>query len=198
VVRSPDAAGPGDGPMTARRALFRAWIHGDTPNVRSSDASPGESTHVLSAEMLAQHGISLCHKTVARLLREHGCNLQAPNKSVEGNQHPDRNAQFEHINAKAQDCRTSTGRRRAQHRGPRKPLPAWYQQVEQGMSKIYRGVLRMFARYLEMLAGARRWRACGARCASGSSYFSCSIVQVLALGPRRSLFMRLMSVKCPV
>ena len=27
--------------------------------------------------------------------------LQAPNKSVEGTQHPDRNAQFEHINAKA-------------------------------------------------------------------------------------------------
>jgi hypothetical protein len=28
----------------------------------------------------------------------------APNKSVDGAQHPDRNAQFEHINAKAQDC----------------------------------------------------------------------------------------------
>jgi hypothetical protein len=32
-----------------------------------------------------------------------GDSLQAPNKSVEGAQHPDRNAQFEHINAKAQD-----------------------------------------------------------------------------------------------
>ena len=30
--------------------------------------------------------------------------MQAPNKSVEGAQPPDRNAQFEHINAKAQDC----------------------------------------------------------------------------------------------
>jgi hypothetical protein len=43
-------------------------------------------------------------KTVAKLLREHGYSLQAPNKFVEGAQHPDRNAQFEHINAKAQDC----------------------------------------------------------------------------------------------
>jgi hypothetical protein len=63
-----------------------------------------KSTHALSAEMLTLHGISLCDKTVAKLLREHGYSLQAPNKSVEGAQHPDRNAQFEHINAKAQDC----------------------------------------------------------------------------------------------
>ena len=63
-----------------------------------------KSTHTLSAEMLALHGISLCDKTVAKLLRVHGYSLQAPNKSVEGAQHPDRNAQFEHINAKAQDC----------------------------------------------------------------------------------------------
>jgi hypothetical protein len=41
---------------------------------------------------------------VAKLLRDHGYSLQAPNKSVEGAQHPDRNAQFEHINATAQDC----------------------------------------------------------------------------------------------
>jgi hypothetical protein len=63
-----------------------------------------KSTHTLSAEMLALHGISLCDKTVAKLLRDHGYSLQAPNKSVEGTQHPDRNAQFEHINAKAQVC----------------------------------------------------------------------------------------------
>jgi hypothetical protein len=40
---------------------------------------------------------------VAKLLREHGYSLQAPNKSVEGARHPDRNAQFEYINEKAQD-----------------------------------------------------------------------------------------------
>jgi len=62
-----------------------------------------KSTHVLSAEMFAQYGIRICDKTVAKLLKEHGYSLQAPNKSVEGKQHPDRNAQFEHINAKAED-----------------------------------------------------------------------------------------------
>ena len=62
-----------------------------------------KSTHALSAELFSSHGIRICDKTVAKLLREHGYSLQAPNKSVEGKQHPDRNAQFEHINAKAQE-----------------------------------------------------------------------------------------------
>ena len=63
-----------------------------------------KSTHVLSTELFAQHGIRISDKTVAKLLRDHGYSLQAPNKSVEGAQHPDRDAQFEHINAKAQTC----------------------------------------------------------------------------------------------
>jgi hypothetical protein len=63
-----------------------------------------KSTHALSAELFSRHGIRISDKTVAKLLREHGYSLQAPNKSVEGAQHPDRNAQFEHINAKAQRC----------------------------------------------------------------------------------------------
>ena len=63
-----------------------------------------KSTTVLSTELFAQHRIRISDKTVAKLLRAHGYSLQAPNKSVEGAQHPDRNAQFEHINAKAQDC----------------------------------------------------------------------------------------------
>ena len=63
-----------------------------------------KSTHSLSAELFAQHAIRISDKTVAKLLRKHGYSLQAPKKSVEGKQHPDRNAQFEHLNAKAQDC----------------------------------------------------------------------------------------------
>jgi hypothetical protein len=62
-----------------------------------------KSTHVLAAELFVQQGIRISDKTVAKLLREHGYSLQAPNKSVEGAQHPDRNAQFEHINGKAKD-----------------------------------------------------------------------------------------------
>ena len=63
-----------------------------------------KSTHMLSSELFHQYGIRISDKTVAKLLRNHGYSLQAPNKSVEGAQHPDRNAQFEHINTKAQDC----------------------------------------------------------------------------------------------
>jgi Rhodopirellula transposase DDE domain len=63
-----------------------------------------KSTHALSAELFTRHGIQVSDKTVAKLLREHGYSLQAPNKSVGGAQHPDRNAQFEHINAKTQRC----------------------------------------------------------------------------------------------
>ena len=62
-----------------------------------------KSTHMLSAELFKLHGLKACDKTVAKLLRDHGYSLQAPNKSVEGKQHPDRNAQFEHINAKSED-----------------------------------------------------------------------------------------------
>lgn len=63
-----------------------------------------KSTHALSAELFTRHGLRVSDKTVAKLLRAHGYSLQAPSKSLEGAQHPDRNAQFEHINAKAQDC----------------------------------------------------------------------------------------------
>ena len=62
-----------------------------------------KSTPALAAELFSGHGIRISDKTVAKLLREHGYSLQAPNKSVEGAQHPDRNAQFEYINAAAQD-----------------------------------------------------------------------------------------------
>ena len=78
------------------------------PVTRGDPESPlrwtSKSTHKLSAEMFSQHGLRVGDKTVARLLRENGYSLQAANKTVEGAQHPDRNEQFENINAKAQDC----------------------------------------------------------------------------------------------
>jgi hypothetical protein len=61
-----------------------------------------KSTRALAAELYEECKIDMSDKTVAKLLRDHGYSLQAPNKSVEGAQHPDRNAQFEHINAKAE------------------------------------------------------------------------------------------------
>jgi hypothetical protein len=63
-----------------------------------------KSTRVLSAEMWDAYGIRVGDRTVARLLRENGYSLQATHKTVEGKQHPDRDAQFRHINEKATNC----------------------------------------------------------------------------------------------
>ena len=43
-------------------------------------------------------------KTVGKLLHKLGYSLQAAKKIVEGKQHPDRNARFEHIAAQAKCC----------------------------------------------------------------------------------------------
>jgi transposase len=47
---------------------------------------------------LKEQGHQTSMKMVSRLLKELGYSLQANRKRLEGNQHPDRNAQFEHIN----------------------------------------------------------------------------------------------------
>jgi hypothetical protein len=52
------------------------------------------------AEALGAMGHDVSHQTVARLLSESGYNLQADRKTEEGKDHPDRDAQFEHINRK--------------------------------------------------------------------------------------------------
>lgn len=54
------------------------------------------------AEELRAKGHSIGATTVGTLLREHGYSLQANKKTKEGRQHPDRNAQFEYINAQAE------------------------------------------------------------------------------------------------
>jgi transposase len=54
------------------------------------------------AEELARTGHEVSYPVVAELLREMGYSLQANRKTKEGDSHPDRNAQFEHINAKVQ------------------------------------------------------------------------------------------------
>ncbi len=48
---------------------------------------------------LAARGFHAHHTVVGRLLKDMGFSLQANAKTREGSQHPDRNAQFEHINA---------------------------------------------------------------------------------------------------
>ena len=51
------------------------------------------------ARALADRGFTASQTLVGRLLRRLGFSLQANSKTREGSQHPDRDAQFEHINA---------------------------------------------------------------------------------------------------
>lgn len=78
------------------------------PATRGDPESPlrwtCKSTRALSAEMFARYGLRVGDKTVARLLRSRGYSLQAAQKTVEGKQHPDRDGQFEYINANAEEC----------------------------------------------------------------------------------------------
>jgi len=57
-----------------------------------------KSTRALSAEMKAM-GFTVSQHKVAEMLRELGYSLQATQKALEGTQHIDRDAQFQHINA---------------------------------------------------------------------------------------------------
>ena len=54
------------------------------------------------ADELNHQGHQVSHELVANLLKELGYSLQANRKTREGTAHPDRNAQFEHINAEVQ------------------------------------------------------------------------------------------------
>ena len=58
-----------------------------------------KSTRHLSLELTGQ-GYSASSRLVGVLLHGMGYSLQGNRKTVEGKQHPDRNAQFEHINAR--------------------------------------------------------------------------------------------------
>ncbi|MDI6617028.1 MAG: ISAzo13 family transposase, partial [Syntrophaceae bacterium] len=61
-----------------------------------------KSVRKLSDE-LNQMGHKTSHNLVAELLHEMGYSLQANQKTIEGTSHPDRNAQFEHINDKVKE-----------------------------------------------------------------------------------------------
>lgn len=72
------------------------------PTTRGDPMSPlrwtCKSTSQLATELTRQ-GHSVSPRTVGRLLKADGYSLQSNRKTKEGGDHPDRNAQFEHINA---------------------------------------------------------------------------------------------------
>lgn len=58
----------------------------------------GDPERVLLAATLTEQGHPVGFRTVPKLLRKLGFSLQSARKSLEGRQHPDRDAQFRHIN----------------------------------------------------------------------------------------------------
>jgi len=74
------------------------------PTTRGDPQSPlrwtCKSTRQL-ARALAQQGHTVSHAAVARMLKELDYSLQANTKTLEGRQHPDRDAQFQYINRTA-------------------------------------------------------------------------------------------------
>jgi hypothetical protein len=71
------------------------------PTTRGDPESPlrwtCKSLRVLASQLQTM-GHAISYPTVGALLRQAGYSLQANRKTREGTQHPDRNAQFEHIN----------------------------------------------------------------------------------------------------
>src|SRR5262249_24714272 len=98
-IRQP---GGGRRPLTATdRALLKDLRRLVDPATRGDPTSPllwtCKSTRNL-ADALATLGPDASHQTVGRLRVESGYSLQANRKTEEGKSHPDRDAQFEHIN----------------------------------------------------------------------------------------------------
>ncbi|MFF0408795.1 ISAzo13 family transposase, partial [[Kitasatospora] papulosa] len=87
------------------RAALLALVE---PEERGDPMSPlrwtVKSTRTLAAE-LARAGHRISADTVGDLLREEGFSLQANAKTLEGSQHPDRDAQFRYLNEQARNYR---------------------------------------------------------------------------------------------
>lgn len=82
--------------------LLTSLEHLIEPETRGDPESPlrwiCKSTRVLAAQLTKQkHPVS--HEKVAQLLRAQNYSLQSNRKTQEGEDHPDRDAQFRHINA---------------------------------------------------------------------------------------------------
>jgi len=102
-VRRPGAGRP---PLTTQDPALPARLEALVePLARGDPESPlrwtCKSTRTLAATLTAQrHPVS--HATVAQLLRVRGYSLQGNRRTEEGADHPDRDAQFRHINAAVQ------------------------------------------------------------------------------------------------
>jgi hypothetical protein len=98
-------AGAGRPPITETApGVAEELEHLVEPVTRGDPQSPlrwtNKSTQKLADELTVR-GFAVGPRTVAKLLKTCGYRLQANAKVVEGRQHPDRDAQFEYVNAQA-------------------------------------------------------------------------------------------------
>jgi hypothetical protein len=109
----PDPGGrvrrPGGGPrrlVERHPGLLQALDGLVDPSTRGDPQSPlrwtCRSTRQL-ADALAAQGFQVSDDTVGRLLRQQGYTLQRTQKTEEGAQHPDRDAQFRYVNEQARE-----------------------------------------------------------------------------------------------
>ncbi len=103
-VRRPGAGRPGI--ERSQPGIKQALERLVDPLTRGDPRSPLRWTCKSRAKLtaaLSKAGWKVSSTTVSRLLHQLGYSLQSVRKSREGLSHPERNAQFEHINTKAED-----------------------------------------------------------------------------------------------
>ena len=103
ILSQADSAEPevdAEAGRTSNRSLLDALDSLLEPTIRGDPMSPlrwtCKSTQTL-AEALSTQGFEVSSTKVGSLLKAQGYSLQSNRKTIEGKQHPDRNAQFEHI-----------------------------------------------------------------------------------------------------
>lgn len=98
-------AGAGRKPITQTDPEIVAALLGLVEPTRRGDPESVLCWTTLSTTRLARELTAQGHRvspdTVAKLLKAEGFSLQANSKQIEGNQHPDRDAQFGYLNAQA-------------------------------------------------------------------------------------------------
>jgi transposase len=109
ALGAPRVRAPGGGrkPLTDHQPLLPQALEALVePTSRGDPQSPlrwtCKSVRCLAAELHGQ-GYRIGRQKVAELLHELGYSLQANRKTKEGAAHPDRNAQFEYLNAQVQE-----------------------------------------------------------------------------------------------
>ena len=103
-IRRPGAGRPGI--ETTQPGIREALEQLVDPVTRGDPMSPLRWTCKSKAKLaaaMASNGWEVSATKVGRLLHDLGYSLRSVRKSTEGAAHPDRNAQFEHINATAED-----------------------------------------------------------------------------------------------